>query len=39
MLLVEETTSFILDRNVEILLMHLSSRLVAEIVSERFYSN
>ena len=29
----EETTSFKMERNVEILWMHLSSRLVAEIVS------
>ena len=35
----EEITSFKFKRNVEILWMHLSSLLVAEIVSERFYSN
>ena len=31
MLLIEETTSFILERNLEILLMHLSSRECAEM--------
>ena len=31
MLLIEETTSFILERNLEILLMHLSCRECAEM--------